>query len=102
MPVLDANEITISNYLPGISGRFFKSENNSFSFTHFEKKAVSPIHKHSFEQVIIILKGEMEFLLEDKKHTMKKGGVMIVPSNICHQCTALTDCLLIEIFQHYE
>lgn len=102
MPIIDANKITIRNYLPGISGSFFKSKNNSFSFTHFKKMATSPNHQHSFEQVIIILKGEMEFKLENKKHTMSKGGVMIVPSNIYHQCTALTDCLLIEVFQHYE
>lgn len=102
MPIIDANKITIRNYLPGISGRFFESDNNSFSFTYFNEKATSPNHQHSFEQVIIILEGKMEFLLDNKKHTMSKGGVMIIPPNIYHQCTALTDCQLIEVFQQYE
>ena len=102
MPVIDTNDIIISNYLPGISGCFFKSENNSFSFTHFKKDAVSPNHQHPFEQVIIILEGEMEFILKNQRHIMSKGGVMIAPPDICHQCTALTDCLLLEVFQNYE
>lgn len=102
MPIINSNEITVNSYLPEISGRFFNSQNSSFSFTQFSSGAESPNHRHPFEQVMIILKGSMEFQLEDERKIMGEGGVMIVPPDTVHQCVALTDCSVLEIFQNYD
>jgi quercetin dioxygenase-like cupin family protein len=66
--------------------------------TSFEKGAVSPRHKHPMEEVLMIVEGGGEFLIDEDIHTVGKGDVVILPPLSLHQFTAMSDGFPIEIF----
>ncbi|HEY6160739.1 MAG TPA: cupin domain-containing protein [Bacteroidia bacterium] len=54
------------------------------SFVIFVKKEVKPhVHAYHTEQVIV-LEGEGEMTIGDKKMTIKKGDILFIPKNTVH------------------
>ena len=48
---------------------------------------------------MIVVEGEIEEMVEDKKYLLKKGNVIILPSNIEHGGRTLnSSCEIIDIF----
>jgi quercetin dioxygenase-like cupin family protein len=43
-----------------------------------------PFHEHPVEHLVVILEGEMEFMFEDRKLTLKKKDCLFVPAKIRH------------------
>jgi quercetin dioxygenase-like cupin family protein len=43
-----------------------------------------PLHKHYHEQFLIILEGEGEAIVEDKRYPASAGSFFIVPHNVLH------------------
>jgi len=68
----------------------------------FEYKAGSlvPLHKHSFEQVTTILKGEQKIEIVSESGTeeivVEAGDSYIVPANFKHKQESLTDTITID------
>ena len=43
-----------------------------------------PLHKHYHEQFLIILEGEGEAIVEDKRYPASAGSFFIIPHNVPH------------------
>ena len=99
MPIIKKSELVEKDFLPNISGKSFHSENNTFSFTHFRPGADSPRHKHPVEEVLLIMEGGGEVMVDDVTYTVEAGDVVIIPSMALHQFHATLDTRAVEIFQ---
>jgi len=97
MPFLDTNTLPVIERLPGWHGRYFHSENMTFS--HYEFTRGSSIHEHFHpeEEVYEVIEGELEVTIEGVTQMARPGLVAIVPSNARHSVKALTDGRLIVI-----
>ncbi len=62
------------------------------------KGCVVPTHQHESEQLSLILEGALKFELEGKEVTVRKGEVLVIPSNVPHKATALEDTFDLDIF----
>jgi len=62
------------------------------------KGAVVPTHKHESEQLAYIIEGALKFELEGKEVVVRKGEVLLIPSNVPHSAVALEDTLDLDIF----
>ncbi len=63
-----------------------------------KRGAVVPVHQHESEQITYILEGALHFELEGKEVTVRKGEVLVIPSNVPHKATALEDTLDLDVF----
>src|SRR5260370_39564931 len=63
-----------------------------------KKGAVVPEHHHESEQITYILDGALKFELEGKEVVVRKGEVLLIPSNVPHRAVALEDTLDLDIF----
>jgi quercetin dioxygenase-like cupin family protein len=99
MTIIKKAELLEKYFLPKISGKSFHSENNTFSFTHFRSGASSPRHKHPVEEVLLIMEGGGEFMVDNVTHMVEAGDVVIIPPMVLHQFNATLDTHAIEIFQ---
>ena len=63
------------------------------------KGARVPRHKHESEQITWILSGALQFRLEDGRELVVSAGeVLVIPSWMEHEATALEDTLDVDIF----
>ena len=83
---------------PGFIARIIHTELQSISYVKCLKGAVLPPHKHSEEQVLNLLEGEMDVTVEGKTIRCTAGDVVHIPSDALHTVTAITECLAIDLF----
>lgn len=98
MPVYNLHNIKEHEIIKGYHARFVHSDHMTHASFRVEEGAEIPEHSHIHEQVSTIVDGTFELILEGKNIIMKKGSVVIIPSNALHSGKALTDCRIIDIF----
>ncbi len=81
-----------------ISLRLVTGEKAMVARISLAKGAVVPRHQHESEQLSYIVEGALKFELEGREVTVRKGEVLLVPSNVPHGAVALEDTLNLEIF----
>ena len=45
-----------------------------------------------------VIEGEFEFTINGKKKLCKKGSTFLIPSNVPHSGKAISDCVLMDVF----
>ena len=64
-------------------------------------KRPRPMHKHPHEQIMLIVRGNGDLVLEGERYPMKAGGFFVIPANVLHRFDASEteeDILNIDIF----
>jgi quercetin dioxygenase-like cupin family protein len=95
---IDLESVEEKEIVPGFQARMVHSDNMTFAYWRVEAGASLPEHSHHHEQVCNLLEGEFELVVDGEKHHMKPGVVFVLPSNIPHGGTAITDCRILDIF----
>ena len=62
------------------------------------KGCAVPTHHHESEQISCIFEGALKFGMEGKEIIVRKGEVLLIPSNVPHSAEALEDSLGLDIF----
>ena len=62
------------------------------------KGVIGPLHQHAHEQTTYILKGKIEFTIEDKKTICQAGDSLYIAPNLMHGVTCLEEGELLDIF----
>jgi len=84
---------------PGSMSRIVSSEKVMLSFLNQAPNAYFPPHRHEAEQMMIVIDGEQDEIVEGKIYHLKKGDVITLPSNIEHGgYMTETGCRAIDIF----
>ncbi|MBC7190304.1 cupin domain-containing protein [Candidatus Aerophobetes bacterium] len=77
---------------------FLLSDNVLLSFIEQPPGAEFPLHKHEEEQIMIILEGSEEHIVDGQRIHMEKGDVCIHPPNVEHGGYTATGFKGIDIF----
>ncbi len=54
------------------------------TYFELEPNTIFPKHSHEAEQITVVMEGELTFVLQEKKITLKSGDVIAIPSNAIH------------------
>ena len=69
------------------------------SYVTFAPHAVAPLHQHPQEQMTIVLQGEVEFEVGNKKQIIGAHDAVTIPANVPHSAVALANgCVCIDAF----
>jgi quercetin dioxygenase-like cupin family protein len=68
----------------GVKANIVSADKITLSFATAEPNAVLPPHRHENEQMLIVLDGAMDFVIEGKRYQVQKGDVIVLPSNTKH------------------
>ena len=66
---------------------------NELTLNYFELKNEDvniPLHEHPVEHLVLILEGEMEFIINSQKTILKKKEFLFVPAKILHTAHVIT------------
>jgi len=84
--------------LPGIIGYYAHGTQASMGLVELAGGAVMPVHQHIHEQITHILEGQLDMVINNKPYSLTAGSCYVIPSNVWHGATAVTDCKLIDVF----
>jgi len=98
MPILDLSTIESREIIPGYFVKFIHSD--SMTIAHWEIKAgnAMPDHSHHHEQVVNLIQGEFQLILNNEVKTLTPGMVVVIPPDVPHAGKAITDCSIIDVF----
>ncbi|MBE0433778.1 cupin domain-containing protein [candidate division WOR-3 bacterium] len=98
MLIKNLSELKEKEVVPGVKGKFLHSKNMTIVYWTIDAGAVMPDHAHPHEQVVNVLEGEFDLIIEGEVNAVKPGSVAVVPPDITHGGRAKTDCRLIDVF----
>src|SRR5215468_4765586 len=68
----------------GSNSRLVSGEQSMISFLKMDANSYFAPHRHPQEQIMIVLDGSCDEIIEGKRYNVKKGDVIILPPNIEH------------------
>lgn len=95
----EERDSTLVQMAPGLSRKILAHGGNLMIVKlMINKGVVGPLHQHIHEQTTYILKGKIEFTIEDKKIICHAGDSLYIASNLMHGVTCLEEGELLDIF----
>ncbi len=98
MPFIDLADIDGKEMLPGYKGKIIHSESMSVAYWKIKGGYPLPEHEHPHEQIVNMIEGEFELVVDGTPYRMGPGTVMVIPPGVKHSGRSITDCRIIDIF----
>lgn len=83
----------------GFHARMIHTDNMTIAYVDVDEGADLPEHAHVHEQVLNLLEGRFELIVNGQPHLLEPGDVFGIPSNAPHSGEAHTRCRIIDVFQ---
>jgi quercetin dioxygenase-like cupin family protein len=97
--VTDWNTIPIEAIAKGIDRQMVVGQDIMICRLRFDPFVVTPAHSHPHEQMTLVMRGKVRFILGDEERIVSAGDVLHFPSNHWHGATMLDEeVVLIDIF----
>ena len=92
-------DIPLTELVPGSNSHLVFGERVMVSFLTMAANSFFPPHHHEAEQLMIVLEGFCDEIIEGKLYRVNPGAVILLPSNIEHGAYLReVDCRVIDIF----
>lgn len=83
---------------PVFARQVIHGETMTVARVYLRKGCAVPEHSHHNEQISMMEKGELKFVIAGKEKTLKAGEVLRIPANVPHSAEALEDCVAMDLF----
>ena len=92
-------QVPAAQLAPGAMSHILAGRNMTLSFASLQAGSYFPVHTHPYEQMMLILKGELDAILEGVLYRMKPGDVILFPAGLEHGAQMREqDCEILDIF----
>ena len=92
-------DVPVMELGPGVKVHIVSAERITLAFGILAPSSRVAVHHHEHEQITVVADGECDFILEGKLYPMKKGDVIVLPSNTEHGAYASDKgCQIMDIF----
>lgn len=98
MSFVKLSDIKPKEIAPGFFGRFVHSENMTIAYWDIKQGSTIPVHHHVNEMTVNVISGKLQLTIGNETQTLEPGVVGVIPSNVPHTATAITDCKVIDVF----
>lgn len=92
------SDIATKEVAPGFFSKLIHTETNTINFLDVKAGSSIPLHKHVHQQCSFALEGRFELTVNGQAQVLEPGFFAIIPSDVEHGGTALSDCKLVDIF----
>jgi unsaturated pyranuronate lyase len=92
------NTIEEEQLNPRLSRKAIHSQNMTIARMHVQKYAVVPQHSHHNEQVSMVERGALKFVLNGEERIVRGGELIVIPADAVHLVEALEDTIVVDLF----
>ena len=84
---------------PGSDTAIVPASNVTLSFLRLSPGLDAKLHSHPQEQVVVVLEGELDLVLDGKLYRVHGGEVSVIPGGVAHSAVTLSEgCKVLDIF----
>ncbi len=98
MPLVELEHLPVREIFPGLRARLIHSERVTHSWIEVAPGATFPEHQHPHEQIVSVVSGELQLVVEGTAHTLKPGVVFVIPPNVKHFGGSTGGCRVLDAF----
>lgn len=98
MGFVSLNDIPVQEIISGFYARLVHTGSLTIGYFDIKAGSVLPEHSHIHEQVSNVLSGEFEMTINGQTKTLTPGQVAVIPPNVPHSGKAVTDCIIMDVF----
>ena len=98
MPLIQLPQLPVKVIFPGLRARLIHSERVTHSWVDVDAGAAFPEHQHPHEQIVSVLAGELELVVDGQAYRLKPGLVFVIPPNAKHSGRGITACRVLDAF----
>ncbi|MEO8681698.1 MAG: cupin domain-containing protein [Vicinamibacterales bacterium] len=98
MPLIELGTLNVREIFPGLRTRLVHTDFVSHSWVDVEEGAAFPEHHHPHEQIVSVLEGELELVVDGRAHRLTPGLVFVIPPNVPHSGRGITKCRVLDAF----
>ncbi len=91
-------DIKTQEIAPGFFSKLIHTPNNTINFITVKAGCSVPLHQHVHQQCAFVLEGEFEMTIDGQTRILTPATFAVIPPNVIHGGTAVTDCKLVDIF----
>ena len=96
--VTNLRDMEVKEIFPGYKGKLIHSERMTVAHWKIDEGAPVPEHDHPHEQIVNVMAGRYELVIDGTPHVLEPGAIVIIPPHVTHSGRALTDCELIDVW----
>ncbi len=96
MTVRNYEDLPVNDIASGVHTRFVVGDTVMLNRVLFDEGAMSPLHNHSEEQIVTLVRGRMRVASRDREFILEPGDVVIFPAYVPHRLEALEESVTIE------
>ena len=95
----DWSRIPAERVAEGIERQIFYGDRVMVCRLVIAARTVTPVHSHPHEQITMVERGRVRYIIEGQERVLEQGDMLHLPSGIAHGATMLDDeVVLIDIF----
>ena len=98
MPLIQLDRVSVREIFPGLRARLVHTDRVSHSWVEVDAGAAFPEHQHPHEQIVNVLEGELELVVEGVTYRLTPGAVFVIPPNVKHSGRGVTACRVLDAF----
>jgi quercetin dioxygenase-like cupin family protein len=98
MPIVQLDRLPVREIFPGLRARLIHSDRVTHSWVDVDAGATFPEHQHPHEQIVTVLEGELELVVDGVTHRLKRGVVFVIPPHARHSGRGITTCKVLDAF----
>jgi quercetin dioxygenase-like cupin family protein len=98
MPLVQIDQLPVREIFPGLRARLIHSDRVTHSWVEVDEGATFPEHQHPHEQIVSVLSGELELVVEGVTNRLTPGVVYVIPPNAKHSGRGVTACRVLDAF----
>ena len=98
MPLIQLEQLPVREIFPGLRARLIHSDRVSHSWVEVDPGSTFPEHEHPHEQIVSVLAGELQLVVDGTTHDLKPGMVFVIPPNVRHSGGSRIGCKVLDAF----
>jgi quercetin dioxygenase-like cupin family protein len=98
MQIYEWNQVEKEQLSPTFARQVIHTDAMTVARVYLRKGCSVPEHSHHNEQISMMERGSLKFVIAGQEKVLKAGQVLRIPPHVPHSAEALEDCVAVDLF----